>query len=135
MGGSDVSIIQPAFSIQPRGDSNIVPQGSGVITEEVVIDNIPYKYAIPMLTGWDLSRALELVRPLFGLFRACRYRQRNARNFDEDLLMARALRHQARSAHGRTAVAGRSGRLAGRSSVGIVRSCVSVGGQSGEGVG
>jgi hypothetical protein len=55
MGGSDVSIIQPAFSIQPRGDSNIVPQGSGVITEEVVIENIPYKYAIPMLTGWDIG--------------------------------------------------------------------------------
>jgi hypothetical protein len=32
-----------------------VPQGSGVITEEVVIDNIPYKYAIPMLTGWDIG--------------------------------------------------------------------------------
>ena len=55
MGGSDVNIIQPAFSIQPRGTSNIVPQGSGVITEEVVVDNIPYKYAIPMLTGWDIG--------------------------------------------------------------------------------
>ena len=55
MGGSDVSIIQPAFSIQPQGGSNLVPQGSGVITEEVVIDNIPYKYAIPMLTGWDIG--------------------------------------------------------------------------------
>jgi hypothetical protein len=55
MGGSDVSIIQPAFSIQPSIVANIVPQGSGVIAEEVVIDNIPYKYAIPMLTGWDIG--------------------------------------------------------------------------------
>jgi hypothetical protein len=26
----------------------------GVKTEEIVIDNCPYAYAIPMLTGWDL---------------------------------------------------------------------------------
>jgi hypothetical protein len=29
----------------------------GVVTEEVVVDNIPYAYAIPMLTGWDLGYA------------------------------------------------------------------------------
>jgi len=30
---------------------------SGIKTkpEEVVVDNIPYKYAIPMLTGWDIG--------------------------------------------------------------------------------
>jgi hypothetical protein len=28
---------------------------AGVQTEDVVIDNIPYAYAIPMLTGWNLE--------------------------------------------------------------------------------
>jgi hypothetical protein len=55
MGGSDVSIIQPAFSIDPRRVSGGFTGQAGVKTEEVVIDNIPYKYAIPMLTGWDIG--------------------------------------------------------------------------------
>jgi len=55
LGGPDVGLIQPAFSIQPQ------PSRGGLATEaailesrDVVIDNIPYAYAIPMLTGWDL---------------------------------------------------------------------------------
>ena len=54
-GGSDVSIIQPAFSIEPQGGSNPVASGIKTKPEEVVVDNIPYKYAIPMLTGWDIG--------------------------------------------------------------------------------
>jgi hypothetical protein len=55
MGGSDVSIIQPAFSIQPSKATGVSIGQAGVKTKEVVIDNIPYKYAIPMLTGWDIG--------------------------------------------------------------------------------
>jgi hypothetical protein len=55
MGGSDVSIIQPAFSIQPSKATGVSTGQAGVKTEEVVIDNIPYRYAIPMLTGWDIG--------------------------------------------------------------------------------
>ena len=29
--------------------------GTKTKPEEVVVDNIPYKYAIPMLTGWDIG--------------------------------------------------------------------------------
>jgi hypothetical protein len=32
-----------------------VPGPHGVQTQEFVIDNIPYEFAIPMLTGWDLD--------------------------------------------------------------------------------
>lgn len=54
MGGSDVGVIQPPFAILPR-----VGEGGHAVVQldkkEVVIDNIPYAYAIPMLTGWDLN--------------------------------------------------------------------------------
>ncbi len=59
LGGNDVGIIQPPFSILPQEDTGIgttcYPPGNGVETKEFVIDNVPYKYAIPMLTGWKLG--------------------------------------------------------------------------------
>ena len=60
MGGPDVGIIEPPFSILPRNAKGsffgACLEGSALVnTEELVIDNIPYAYAIPMLTGWDLS--------------------------------------------------------------------------------
>lgn len=56
LGGSDVGIIQPPFSILPVEDlSNCVHvPGSGMKTEGFVIENVPYEQAIPMLTGWEL---------------------------------------------------------------------------------
>jgi hypothetical protein len=56
IGGPDVGVIQPPFSILPKASAaiNIGPPG-GIQSEELVIDNIPYAYAIPMLTGWDVS--------------------------------------------------------------------------------
>jgi hypothetical protein len=53
LGGNDVAILQPPFSILPRkaGDNH---GGGGVKSERFTIENIPYQYAIPMLTGWDL---------------------------------------------------------------------------------
>jgi hypothetical protein len=57
IGGNDVGAIQPPFSILPSdSDSQCGATGSsGVVTENVVIENVPFKYAIPMLTGWDLE--------------------------------------------------------------------------------
>ena len=56
LGGSDVGIIQPPFSILPVEDEGIgcVSSGSGLKTEGFVIEKVPYKHAIPMLTGWEL---------------------------------------------------------------------------------
>lgn len=55
MGGSDVATIQPPFSILPRqGEGGGTSQG-GVITQDVAIENVPFDYAIPMLTGWELG--------------------------------------------------------------------------------
>ncbi len=58
MGGPDVAVIQPPFSILPVEDTGFfgacLGESPGEKTEEAIIDNIPYTYAIPMLTGWDL---------------------------------------------------------------------------------
>ena len=59
MGGPDVGIIQPPFAILPLeglgGGGHVTAGSVGVETKDVVIDNVPYAYAIPMLTGWDLN--------------------------------------------------------------------------------
>lgn len=56
MGGGDVGIIQPPFSILPREDDcDGSFGGSGVRTEEFIIENIPYRFAVPMLSGWELG--------------------------------------------------------------------------------
>ncbi|MDN5941543.1 MAG: hypothetical protein L0H94_06645 [Nitrospira sp.] len=57
LGGNDVGLLQPPFSILPRGSGANVCQGErgGVKTEDFVIENIPFEYAVPMLTGWDLQ--------------------------------------------------------------------------------
>lgn len=55
LGGNDLGIIQPPFSILPvDGGSGGSLSSAGVETHEFVIENIPFKVAIPMLTGWDL---------------------------------------------------------------------------------
>jgi hypothetical protein len=59
MGGPDVDVIEPPFSILPRKglgrfEGACVEVSAGEKNEDVVIDNIPYAYAIPMLTGWEL---------------------------------------------------------------------------------
>ena len=53
--GLDVHQIQPPFSILPIESVSGGFGGGGIKTKEVVIDMIPYKYAIPMLTGWELG--------------------------------------------------------------------------------
>ena len=56
MGGNDVGVLQPPFSILPYdGASAYIGAGGGIKHRHVVIDNIPFAYAIPMLTGWELA--------------------------------------------------------------------------------
>jgi hypothetical protein len=60
MGGPDVGIIEPPFSILPHEDMGgffgaCLDAPVGVKTEDVVIDNVPYAYAIPMLRSWELA--------------------------------------------------------------------------------
>ena len=58
VGGNDVGVIQPPFSILPsKGGSNCgaVSGNPPITTEDVVIENVPFEYAIPMLTGWGLE--------------------------------------------------------------------------------
>jgi len=57
MGGSDVGVIQPPFSILPSESAWFcgTQDSPPVRTEEFVIENVPFEYAIPMLTGWDLE--------------------------------------------------------------------------------
>lgn len=64
MGGNDVSVIQPPYSILP--DNADAPwlgifsscgevSGQSTNTNTYTIENIPYQYAVPMLTGWELE--------------------------------------------------------------------------------
>jgi hypothetical protein len=58
MAGTDIGVIQPPFSILPsdNGSQTCATVGSaGVRTEEVIIRDIPFEHAIPMLTGWNLE--------------------------------------------------------------------------------
>ncbi|MEO6695283.1 MAG: CARDB domain-containing protein [Ignavibacteria bacterium] len=54
LSGTDLSVIDPPYTILPTEDD--CDGGVGQTNpEEVVIKNIPYKYAIPILTGWDMG--------------------------------------------------------------------------------
>jgi hypothetical protein len=61
MGGKDVGVVQPPFSILPSESSWFsslfcsTTDSPPVRTEEFVIENIPFEFAIPMLTGWNLE--------------------------------------------------------------------------------
>jgi len=58
LGGNDVGTVQPPFTILPREDLGLfegcISSTGGVRTEDIIIENIPFKYAVPMLTGWEL---------------------------------------------------------------------------------
>ncbi len=56
LAGNEVGIIQPPFSILPIEDNgNPSDSGGGAEAQEFVVENVPFEYAIPMLTGWELS--------------------------------------------------------------------------------
>ena len=54
--GTGVDVKQPPFTIIPKEDSGacLISPG-GIRTEEQIIENVPFDYAIPLLTGWDLA--------------------------------------------------------------------------------
>jgi hypothetical protein len=57
--GDDVGIIQPPFAIQPifHTDGACSSSPGGIETEDHIIEKVPFEYAVPVLTGWDLSYA------------------------------------------------------------------------------
>lgn len=61
LGGTDVRAIEPPFAVEPRDDiggfsSGCIGTGqSGVVTSEVVIENVPFEAAVPVLAGWDIG--------------------------------------------------------------------------------
>ena len=63
MGGPDVDVVEPPFSILPYDGPPFfhacLGEAAGIKKEDVVIDNVPYAYALPMLTGWELGYGCE----------------------------------------------------------------------------
>src|ERR1700752_1098916 len=56
LAGNAVGVIQPPFSILPVEDgSGCTPIGDSPSTQDFLIENVPFAFAIPMLTGWTLS--------------------------------------------------------------------------------
>jgi hypothetical protein len=59
MGGPDVEIIQPELSVLPFEDADGGFGGGGLKSTDVVIDNLPYTWAVPVLTGWDIGYSVD----------------------------------------------------------------------------
>ncbi len=57
--GLDVHPVQPPFAILPIESASGGFGGAGVKSKEIVIDTIPYAYAIPMLTGWEVGYSVS----------------------------------------------------------------------------
>ncbi|MFQ5881616.1 MAG: CARDB domain-containing protein [Candidatus Methylomirabilales bacterium] len=58
LGGNDIGVIEPPFTILPREDIGLFTGcigGPVTRTKEVEIRDVPFDYAIPMLTGWELA--------------------------------------------------------------------------------
>ncbi len=58
IGGADVEMIDPPYHIQPVEDAGVFVSTVGhatMNTEEYVVENVPFEYAIPVLTGWSLN--------------------------------------------------------------------------------
>ncbi|MCE0724355.1 hypothetical protein [Legionella resiliens] len=55
LAGRGVETKQPPFTIIPTENyGNCGELGGDVVTQNLVIENVPYDYAIPVLTGWEL---------------------------------------------------------------------------------
>lgn len=61
MAGADVGVIQPPYAILPTDNGSSLFSGcgsvgsNGVLSQDFAIEDIPFQFAIPMLTGWDLQ--------------------------------------------------------------------------------
>jgi hypothetical protein len=54
LSGDDISVVRPPFSIIPRSEVNGCIEDPPKRTEEVEVRNVPFDYAVPVLSGWDL---------------------------------------------------------------------------------
>jgi hypothetical protein len=60
LGGDDIGVVRPPFTILPAEDTTTLigdclsPDG-GTDREEYVVEDVPFDYALPLLTGWDLT--------------------------------------------------------------------------------
>lgn len=62
LGGPEIELITPPFTVAPREDSsgigcNIIDGNDHMAQHEV--QDVPFQFAIPILTGWDLSYFCE----------------------------------------------------------------------------
>jgi hypothetical protein len=55
VGGTDIGIVQPPFAILPKEGAGGDEHPGGFKKEQFVIENIPFEYAVPLLTGWELN--------------------------------------------------------------------------------
>ena len=52
--GKDLNHIQPPYSILPKQGTHVdIAYQGGIRTQKFTINHVPYKYAIPALTGWN----------------------------------------------------------------------------------
>jgi hypothetical protein len=54
-GGNDVGVVQPPFAILPKEGEGGGSTTGGVMTQEFQIEQVPFVFAVPMLTGWELA--------------------------------------------------------------------------------
>jgi hypothetical protein len=57
IGGPEVELIQPEFTLDPMDNTSGALGGAGVKSAPVAIEHLPYAYAVPVLTGWDIGYA------------------------------------------------------------------------------
>jgi hypothetical protein len=60
LSGQSIAVIQPDFSITPRNQQSCPNIGTPTLhREQVVVNNVPFDHAIPMLTGWNIGDVCE----------------------------------------------------------------------------
>jgi hypothetical protein len=68
LGGNDVGVVQPPFSTLPTAaapflgifSSCVELGGQPTVTEQHTIENIPYQFEVPMLTGWNAAASVAI---------------------------------------------------------------------------
>src|SRR5262249_29801638 len=55
LGGRDVGVVQPPFAVLPYDGAGAFLGNGGIQHERIAIDRVPFRYAVPMLTGWELA--------------------------------------------------------------------------------
>jgi len=61
MGGRDVGVINPPFTVVPKDDCDQCGGGCsvGVESEEHTVSGVPFEFAVPVLSSWELSYGLD----------------------------------------------------------------------------